>query len=784
VQRYLVGWIILLLVLAPIGGGVSGVIQAGSAAVPTGTNEANTTNATVMPHQHPDAAIDDGDPAQVVSHVDEDLTELLLLSAERLRERDYDGAQTALGPEYQRLLDQYEAAGGAAAGTFDASELSQREAIVLAQRYEATRDRYTTALANDDEAAAREAARELQTIANDVNVTAQELSGNYEELDQVVDQDLSELSSAAETVSDRIARDAENIATNELEETTLTIAATNDTAAFADPVQINGTLTTTDGTPVANETIQLQFSPEQTSLATTRADGVAPPTLRTPTDANGTFTVQYRPVQYPRAAETLRVTYAPDSNAVYLSAADTTPLTISEQANTSVAIETAPSTTRFGDTVEVTGTAAIHTPNGTDTAAVPIDVALGQHSLGTVMTTENGTFSLNQSLPATIQNGTRNLAARLALADSAVASAVNITTVQVAATETELTLETELTTITNTTNTTATDTTTTASPVNTPSGTEATPGATDENTSTPASEPASAQVRVRGTLTTANGTAVAGQPVTLSINDTERQTSDTTENGTFTATLSERDRDALADGTALVAAFDGDETNLASTTTTTIPFPAAATDQSLLAAVAAGLQANRWQVLVITSLLSGVIGLVGWSVLVRGRSIRTLPLIRRFYSDDAGEHTASTPTASPEPTATASQSSAAAAVTLVDDAAAIHTDDPTAATRMAYTALRIAISGEATDPAEAAQTHWEFYRAHRDTSTNPDAFRTLTEAFEHARFADAELTPDEAETAVTAARQLVESDRRLITDGGSPTDSVDGSIFENRNDIR
>jgi hypothetical protein len=755
VQRYLVGWVILLLVLAPIGASVGGVIQVGSAAVPTGANETNTTNTTVLPHQHPDAAIDDGDPAQVVSHVDDDLTELLLLSAERLRDRDYDGAQAALGPEYQRLLGQYEAAGGAAAGTFDATELSQREAIALAQRYEATRDRYTTALANDDEAAAREAARELQTIANDVNVTAQDLSENYDELDQVVEQDLTELSSAAETVSDRIARDAENIATNELEETTLTIDAANDTAAFTDPVRINGTLTTTDGTPVANETIQLQFGPAQPSLATTQADSVAPPTLRTTTDANGTFTVQYRPVQYPRAAETLRVTYAPDSNAVYLSAADTTPLTISEQANASVAIETAPSTTRFGDTAEVTGTAIIHTPNGTDTAAVPIDVALGQHSLGTVMTTENGTFSLNQSVPATIQNGTRTLVVRLALADSAVASAVNITTVQVAATETELALETELTAITNTTNTTATNTST--PPANTPSGTEATPGAIDQNASTPASEAASAQVRVQGTLTTANGTAVAGQPVTLSINDTERQTTDTTENGTFTATLSERDRDALAGGTALVAAFDGAETNLASTTTTTVPFPAAATQQSLPAAIAAGLQAYRWQALTVTSILSGIVGLAGWSVLVRGRSIRTLPLIRRFYADDADEPTVSTPTASPEPTATASQSSAAAAVTLVDDAAAIYADDPTAATRMAYTALRTAISGDATAPAEGAQTHWEFYRAHRDASTNPDAFKTLTEAFERARFADADLTPDEAETAVTAARQLMTS---------------------------
>jgi len=151
VQRYRVGWLVVLVVLAPIAGvGGGGVAIDDTTGLVAADGDA-ATNTTEISHQHPDGAVDDGDPTQIAAHVDEELSELLRISAERLEDRDYAGAAAPLGPEYERLVTQYEAAGGTAATTFNTTGLSQREAVALAQEYESTRDRYTTALATDDD---------------------------------------------------------------------------------------------------------------------------------------------------------------------------------------------------------------------------------------------------------------------------------------------------------------------------------------------------------------------------------------------------------------------------------------------------------------------------------------------------------------------------------------------------------------------------------------------------------------------------------------------------------
>jgi len=200
-----------------------------------------------------------------------------------------------------------------------------------------------------------------------------------------------------------VSQDADNIAANELDTTELQVTTDADTAAFAEPVRINGTLTTTDSDPVANETITLQFTPEEATVDATRHDTIAPPIVETTTDANGSFSVRFHPVQYPREATTLRVSYLPEPNSIYFSSSTTTPLTLSEQAMAALDIETAPATTRFGESLRVAGSTRIETEGGAETApAVPIVITLAGQSLGATMTAADGTFELDRALPLDI----------------------------------------------------------------------------------------------------------------------------------------------------------------------------------------------------------------------------------------------------------------------------------------------------------------------------------------------------------------------------------------------
>ena len=840
-QRYPVWCVVIVVLVATVGAGMTGG-AGGSGTLNDGSNDAaaigavdtvvgneteNTTNtstnntaatdngseeaganATIPPHRRPSNVEDDGDPTLLRSRFNGELAGSLIESVEALRERDYDEAEAAIGPEYDRLLRQYEASGGDAAALFNETRLTQEEAIEIAREYQAARDEYTSALANDDEAAAREAARELQAVAEEANITAENVSANYEALDNVTDEDLGEVAQAVEEVSDQVSADASRIRDSELEPTELTINADSEAASFDDPVRLNGTLRTVDGEPVSNRTISLRFAATQSTGSAettgsenntqppvdngsvngtgTQATGTESstesfesPSVRTTTDADGNFTLTYRPVQYPLAADTLIVRFVPEPDSVYVATEASTPLSITDQTQATVAVE-ASNTTRFDAEVRTNGT--VRTA-GRPVGGLPIEASLGEWTLGQTTTDANGTFSMDGQLPAGVPDGQQNLSARIAISDRAVSTAVDTAPITVAATETTLDVET----------------TTQSAPEAATATNESAEGTpTNRSATTPTNTTTGSELAVTGTLQTASEAAVPAQPVTLQIGTETVTTVSTAADGTFRATLSASERAALDGGTPLTARFDGTGTNLAGTNTTVVPFPAADTDdpadgttETPAAAgssdptppeAASGPLSRLTGLLpvdspVLLAIAALVVGAVGTTWFVRRRvpawAVGVPPArLSSLRSDHADGETQTDQPDDAAPDSDADSAASAASATAMRGSAALaeaeslREEDPSAAIQLAYTTLRDALTDRVAPDVSATATHREFLASVRDQLPAAEAFATITETFEQATFSASEVTVEDADVVLDHAESIL-SAPSLRPDGGS-----------------
>jgi hypothetical protein len=763
-------------------------------------SEEASANATIPPHRLPSDVEDDADPTLLRSRFNRELAVLLVDSAEALRERDYEEAEAAIGPEYDRLLRQYEASGGDATELFNETRLSQEEAIEIAREYQTVRDEYTSALADDDEAAAREAARELQAIAEEANIAAENVSANYEGLDEVTDEDLGEIAQIVEEASDQVLADASEIRESELESTELTINADSETASFDNPVRLNGTLRTADGEPVSNRSIRLRFAANQSTVSEgttgsgndtqlpinngtlngrTQATATESPTetfesssVQTTTNTDGNFTVTYRPIQYPLAAKTLIVTFVPEADSVYAGTESSTPLAITEQTQATVAVESASNTTRFDSAVRTNGT--VRTA-GRPVAGVPIEASIGEWTLGQTATDANGTFSMDGRLPAAVPDGQQELSARIKMSDRTVSTAVDIAPITVAVTDTTIEVETA----TRSAPEAATDTNETTI--------EGTPTNKTSETSTNAAN--GSELEVMGTLRTTTEVGVPAQSITLQVGTATVGIVSTDEDGRFTATLSTSERAALNRGTPLVASFDGKRTNLAGTNTTIVPFPtatdtanttAADTASSPLSKLTSLAQIDVPVLLAVAALGAGTVGTI-W--LFRRRVFnRVLDAPSAWLSSlhpggangntqadrlDESETNSDASSVAPAMSAVAMGAPEALA-----EAESLREEDPSAAIQLTYTTLREAIAERVASDASVTATHREFLASVHDQLPTAEAFATVTDTFEQATFSASEVTAEDAEVVLNHAESIL-SAQSLRSDGGSEADEHD-----------
>ena len=696
------GVIVAVIVLvSAIGGGV-GATTGGSDVT---TNESATGN-TTTPHENPDEIQADGDDRRVATYLASRLGDRLTESALAISAGEYERGRAPLDEEYGELLDQY----AVVARDLDEEELAeqfnltreqQRSVIREIEDLEATRAEYERAVEAGDEERRRELARELLEGAAELNQTATELTQRYETLENETEIDFGEAQLSIEEAQLQVGQAAALIEQREFTATRLVARTNRTTVSVSDPATVSGRLTTVNGTPVANGLIRIRMGAD---------------TVTTRTDQNGTFTATYRPLLASTAASNVTVVYEPIEADLYLPATETVPLSIEEQANSSVTLATTTDAVAFDQTVRATGTVRVPDAPAGAIGGIPIVLTVDGRRLATAETGPNGEVDTDGVLPASVPPGETELEVGIDRRDAAVARSAATDSLTIQSTPTTLSL-----------NATADD---------------------------------GRNVTVTGGLRTDGGGRLAGRDVVIAVGRTGGDRLETDNNGRYRETFAVPNDTEGDESVTVTATFDGAGTNLEDSTATqqvTVAQLGGASEAS----GGGGIDDAAENIALRQLLIGGVI--VAGALLVLGR--RSVRRWGRRLGSGVGVTTGSATAGTADPATTAD---AATAMADVDADASGETESSGSPFDRAQTALSAGQPDDAVQIADAAMrsrlqlpesdtaaTHWEFYRRLQDdASVDRTQLRTVTEAYETAAFAPNPVSADTAADAVTASDEL------------------------------
>lgn len=744
----------------------------------------NTTHTPVPRHENPENRSRRGSLGMYERWLAGRMGEVLVDCTEGARARQFGACD--LDSEYPDWLGKYvdvareteTESDDEAADAFENATAEQREFNDDVERFWRTHEEYQEARDRGDTAQARRLARRLGRLAGDVNDTSGALRTEYRRISTTTQVDLNASARTADRISQNVTAVAADVESDLFIATTISVRANTTEMSFLQPLGVTGHLTTANGTALADRPIRVT---------------IAGRTIRTETDADGRFTLSYRPTTLPLATERVPVQYVPRNASVYLPARATLPVTV-EQVDPTVTVSSRPETVGFGDTVVVTGAVGA---GGIGAPGVPVRVSRAGGPTTTVMTGADGTYRAQFTVPLTVPEGDHQIRATVPLDGRALGRATATTAVTVRRTDTALTL-----------------------------------------TGGPAEGDA---IHVAGRLTTVDGQPVGGQPIRITLNGTTVETFRTGVGGRYTRTVPVPSRlltDVDATATVNVGArFAATDTNLAPARNATLvrvsragaggadrlvePVQAVARDPvGTLGALGQTIGAELatwsvWQWLVagvgVAALLAGLafvwrkravvrpyiaplVGVgyrlahaLGTAARVLGRVVwwagsRGLGVVGRVYAAvrdrdeataadaaeadavvsgpaaSAGDGTADTDTASAEPPTPLERAHQQLAAGATDTAV-----------QTAYAVARAYLStgGEP----EPGATHWEFYTATRDrlVAEQRDALQRLTEAYEAAAFAPTAVEAEGARAALATAEQFV-NDAVVQSDGGQAAD--------------
>jgi len=496
-------------------------------------NESNDTQQV-----DPDDAGENGDSDAVAENLANSLASRLDQGQISISEGEYDRARSLFGDEYDEELGMYaEVTGGPessererTAEEFREARDKQRTLANQTQEYEETYQEYQEARRNGNEDRARELARELQEQAEEINETATDLNRSYSNLSESAETDLATAQREVTKTRGNVTERVSEVEREAFVATRLAVTVDRSAISFSEPARITGTLTTENGTPVANRTVDVRIGGQ---------------TLTAATDATGQFEVRYRPVQVQTGEVNLSVAYRPRNASQYLGASDLVQADVSQEIPT-VNAEVNASAVTFGDRLGVTGTVTV---DGVPARAVPLDVYVGNQWVGRVTTGPDGEFAVAEEIPLSIPDGDSEVRVAVALEGGALAS-VNGTV--------PFTVE----------------------PTATAVSVSATRVSTGENSTN--------EFEVTGSARAADGRPLANQTVVLTLGQNVRTTVRTDENGTFATRLSVPPSAVPENGSAsatLRAELRTEGTSLlASDATTDVELigPEASTDDSFL----------------------------------------------------------------------------------------------------------------------------------------------------------------------------------------------------------
>ncbi|MDT3435576.1 hypothetical protein [Haloarcula sp. 1CSR25-25] len=389
-----------LLVLTAGGGfAPAGVAASESVDGPTVHQQASptSTNNTTVQHERPDNVSQAGDSQRVSQWLEGRLTGQLQASTIEISQGEYDRAKAYLGDDYDSRLEQYVEVAGETDGTTDdqtaatlrETQTDQQAFANASQAYQQTYEEYQSARRAGNTTAVRQAARDLERLSQQVRETNQSLIDNYQRIENQTGVATGDSQDTIRNLSQNITAQQAVVRTETFVQTRMRLQTNGSAVAFTDPMAITGTITTADGTTVANETANIV---------------VGNRTYRTTTNETGRFAVLYRPVSLPVNATTTTVSYRPPADSPYLGTASTVPVDVT-QVSPSLSATVRPYTAGYSDTV---ATKVVATVRGRPVPSLPLTTTVGDRSTW-ALTTGQGEAGFTQRVPAAIPAGQRSI---------------------------------------------------------------------------------------------------------------------------------------------------------------------------------------------------------------------------------------------------------------------------------------------------------------------------------------------------------------------------------------
>ncbi|WP_137683102.1 hypothetical protein [Haloarcula mannanilytica] len=628
-----------------------------------------------------------------------------------LSNQQYDRARSVLGDDYDERLEQYvEVAGDTSSETddtaareFEAARGNQQNFTNEVQRYRQQYAAYQAARENGNEREARITARAMERTAANISDSSQRLNRNFEQIENTTSVDLSNGQGEINETTENITATQSAVREETLVGTTLTVQAIDQTASFSDPGTISGQIQTENGSVIADEPVELR---------------VGNRTRTVQTDSNGTFETQYRPRSVGLGPQSVPVEYIPSADSVYLT--DNASFTITvQQVTPDVTNDISPEAVGYGDRLDVSVSVAV---NSTGVSDIPVEFLVGDAVVARTTTGPNGTVTAAVQVPASVDDGDRQVVARIPYQDRAIAGSQSEHPVVVVETETTLSVSASR---------------------------------TDNG------------IVARGQLQTAAGDPVADRPVQIQAGDGEAQVVETTQNGSFQTVVADPQ---TGESVTVTATYTEPRSNLGNATATATvaagtgggnPPVGSGSDRDILIDTLLGILFGSDENPGI-GFGNGVIGYSWLPVLGGGLALIVVGaswfVVARFNQTQDTDTTASVETADPPSTEPDKPP------TILDDAGPtfeerietyLDSGNYDAATVLAYTAVHDELVTK--NGIDEGTTHWELLRESREHGVPEDQvadIETVVEAFEMAAFAPTSVEPSRAQAAVERAQDF------------------------------
>jgi len=507
------------LLAVPAGGAVGDARQPASAPAIAADNATETP----VQHRNPEERQQGGDLEDLRDALAAEMGETLVDCTDGVNIGSYDACDR-LDEDYPETLERYvdvvQETGDDdddSGESFERARQQQKNYTERVREFREKLEEYREARRQGDVQRARELARELQRLAADIRGVSLELVDSYEEVERSSGTDTDAATEAVNETRENVTETTIRIQRATFEPSTVTARADLDRASFRDPLVVEGRVTS-NGTGLVGRTVTVDTAQTATNIA------------RMTTGPNGSYRFVYHPTTAPAGETELTVRWVPDDTDRYLGANATLTTTV-EQVSPTLSLRSS-GEGAFGELVQARGRVSV---DGTGAAGVPVVVTVDGDSIGRVRTGWDGRYRVRGRIPASVRAGNRTVEARLLLNDQALRSTRAAGAMEIAETDTALSVSAE--------------------------------------------RRGDGNILARGQLVTDDGRPVPGQSVAIDVERSGRRTTTTDGDGRYRVVLSTSPEARDDAPVAVRAGYAATDTNLRpSEASTTVAFDASGGD--------------------------------------------------------------------------------------------------------------------------------------------------------------------------------------------------------------